>query len=873
MKRREFLRQSAAMGATLAIGPLLPGCGGTGRPRPSGAVEFNRGWQFWLGDVEDAVASGLDDSAWAGVTLPHTARVEALVTGEPGADTYQWQGICWYRKRFRPGRETTGRKVYLKFEGAMNVADVWLNGDFLGQRAGGWLPFGFDVTDRIRVGEDNLLAVRLDNTDNPVTGPKPLAQLDFNSYGGLYREAFLIVKDRLHITDPVIADRPASGGLFVRFPAVTRERATVLVQTHVRNDDTTVRRFSGRVTVVDAAGREVATSTSEPAPLDPGTDVELVQTLEVESPALWSPRSPNLYEVRSEIVEEGDVIDEERSRVGIRHVEMSTGGFRINGEPMFLRGTNRHQEMPYLGYAVPPSAQYRDAKRIKDAGFDYVRLSHYPHDPAFMDACDELGLVVMDCIPGWQYFNRDEPAFAELQLKNCRDMIRRDRNHPCVILWEVSLNESWMPPEFVEATQALAHEEYPGDQMVTCGWQRGYDVFIQARQHGGCTEVDDVACVVSEYGDWEYYAQNAGLNQEAWQDLAPDEANSRQLRWHGERAMLQQATNFQEAHNDNRKTSAFADGLWVMFDYNRGYAPDIESSGCMDLFRLPKLSRWFFQSQRDPAERYAASMGGPTVFIANWWTPRSPTDVRVFSNCDEVELRLNGRPVERRAPDRDRISTHLSHPPFTFAVGTFEAGTLEAVAFLDGSEVARHAVRTPGEPERLLVMIDESGRPFGGRGKDAAYVHALLMDGGGTITPEAWENVFFGATGDLELVGADPYSTEAGIGATVVRTEVRDPAGAVYGLVIVRTGDLVRLMAGSSADEEAFEIRFTTDGSEPGIASEPYATPIPTSDRIRAALVANGQVVVRADSAVERFRPAGSTAPPPRPPRRRRQVP
>ena len=151
--------------------------------------------------------------------------------------------------------------------------------------------------------------------------------------------------------------------------------------------------------------------------------------------------------------------------------------------------------------AVGDAAQYRDAKKIKDAGFDYLRLSHYPPSPAFLDACDELGLVVMDCIPGWQYFDRESPEFAQLQLENCRQMMRRDRNHPCVILWEVSLNESWMTDSFIAASHAAAHREYPGDQCYTCGWTRGYDVFIQARQHGGCTQETEQACLVSEYGD------------------------------------------------------------------------------------------------------------------------------------------------------------------------------------------------------------------------------------------------------------------------------------------------------------------------------------------------------------------------------------
>jgi beta-galactosidase len=252
-----------------------------------------------------------------------------------------------------------------------------------------------------------------------------------------------------------------------------------------------------------------------------------------------------------------------------------------------------------------------------------------------------------------------------------------------------------MTDSFIAASHAAAHEEYPGDQCFTCGWLEGYDVFIQARQHGGCVEVTDRACVVSEYGDWEYYAQNAGLSQEAWADLSPGEANSRQLRSHGERAMLQQATNFQEAHNDNRKTLAFADGLWVMYDYNRGYAPDLESSGCMDLFRLPKLARHFFRSQRDAGDRLPVAESGPMVFIASFWTPDSARDVRVFSNCDEVELRLNGASLGRRPPDDDRMSTHLAHPPFNLPVGRFEPRTLQAA--IPSWEALQDAVTTRWE--------------------------------------------------------------------------------------------------------------------------------------------------------------------------------
>jgi beta-galactosidase len=389
-------------------------------------------------------------------------------------------------------------------------------------------------------------------------------------------------------------------------------------------------------------------------------------------------------------------------------------------------------------------------------------------------------------------------------------------------------------------------------------------VFIQARQHGGCRDVTDRACLVSEYGDWEYYAQNAGLRQDAWADLAPDEANSRQLRWHGEAALLQQATNFQEAHNDNMKTIAFADGLWVMFDYNRGYAPDIESSGCMDLFRLPKFSFPFFQSQRPPDEDLRQAASGPMVFIASHWTPDSSTNVRVFSNCDEVALYLNDGLVERRSPDTDRMSTHLAHPPFTFSLDGFLPGTLEAIGYIAGREVARHAVRTPGTVQRMDLWLDEGERPFAADGKDVAFLHAGLRDAHGTTVPDAWENVFFGAAGDVNLVGANPFSSEAGIASILVQMETKRPRAAVYALCLVREGERLRVLSAATSvggDVEPYEVRLTTDGSEPAADATRYEGPFVASGRVRAALLVGGRRVVEADTNAPKFRIAGSTAP------------
>ncbi len=782
------------------------------------------------------------------MTLPHTAHVEALVTG---LGTRQWQGICWYRKTFELPSQTHNKEIFLRFDGAMNTADIWVNGQSAGRFMGGYLPYVMDISKLARPGETNVVAVRLDNRDNPVTGPKPLADLDFNLYGGLYRDAHLVVKDKLHITDPILADRIAGGGVFVTFPVVTKTQAVIRVKTHVQNQDAIPRTFVLKTILLNARGKKVSSTASAAIELAAGAEWKITQEISVANPELWSPQSPYLYQVRSELVANGGIADAEQTRIGIRRIQITEDGIWINGQKMFLRGCNRHQEYPYLGNAVPDDAQYRDALKIKQAGFDYVRLSHYPQSPAFLDACDELGLVVMDAILGWQYFNPD-PAFAGQKFQECRQLVRRDRNHPSVILWEVSLNESDMPQSFIEGANAIVHEEYPGDQCYTAGWEKGYDVFIQARQSGGCRGITNQPCLVSEYGDWEYYAQNAGFAQDQWQDLQPAERSSRQLRGDGELRLLQQALNFQEAHNDNLKTTALADGVWAMFDYNRGYAPDLESSGVMDIFRLPKFSYWFFRSQRDANELVAGEQAGPMVFIANYWTANSPLSVRVFSNCEEVELYLNGRLMERRRPDVSRMTTNLKHAPFTFQLDRFVPGTLRAVGYIGGRKVVQSERSTPGAIAKLNLRFDLGGKPFAAGGRDAVFCYAELQDQAGHVVPTADVPVFFGVAGRAHLVGHNPIQSEAGTAAILLENDAVKAGCAVYAMALQKDGNQVRIFSAAVSPGgnkvPGCRINYTTDGTRPLVASPAYVKPVSNTPTLRAAIFVNGQAVANADS-------------------------
>ncbi len=733
---------------------------------------FNADWQFIQGSgVKDVNKLSSDDAdiSWEQVSLPHTAAVEPLVIKDQ-----QWQGTSFYRKTFKAPDILKEKHVALKFEGAMQVADIFLNGEKLMTHQGGYLPFYVELSEHLKYGKENVLLVRLNNEDNELVPPgKPIADLDFNWFSGIYRNVWLMVKEKIHVTDPVGANRVAGGGIFVTYSDVSDEKATVDVKVDVDNQRQKPADIGLSVKIRDAEGN-VITEQSVAAQNVEAMGNQVFQTsFDIEEPALWSPDYPNLYDLTVEVLENEKVVDAVSETIGIRTFSWTAGQFYLNGEPLFLRGTNRHQEYPYIGYALSDNANYRDAYKIKQAGFNFVRLSHYPHSRSFMRACDELGLLTMDAIPGWQFFGNE--VFQDNAIQDVRNMVRRDRNHPSVVIWEASLNESGMTREFMQRAHAAVHEEYPHEDTYTCGWiDDVYDVYIPARQHGKPPHYwnrydEEKPIFIAEYGDWEYYAQNAGFNQKAFEDLTSEERNSRQLRGFGQKRLAQQALNYQEAHNSNLQGPACGDANWLMFDYNRGYAPDLEASGIMDLFRLPKFAFYFYKSQADIKPEVSEEFYGPFIEIANFYNDPSFSEVKVYSNCEEVELFVNGKSVGRQKPDDDRISSHLNHPPFTFHLNGFEPGELTAKGYVAGQEMAETTRRTPEQAAQLNLWIDESGRPLEKGQNDVVFLYASVADENGTILPEATNNVTYSVEGDAELIGANPVSAEAGIATILLK--------------------------------------------------------------------------------------------------------
>jgi len=330
-------------------------------------------------------------------------------------------------------------------------------------------------------------------------------------------------------------------------------------------------------------------------------------------------------------------------------------------------------------------------------------------------------------------------------------MIRRDRNHPSVILWELSLNETGFDADFARNAMQIGHEEFPGDQCFVAGWKfpEIYDVFIQASQHGARAYTGVTPLVISEYGHWDYNR--------------PEGNSSDVDRQNGERAMLRQARNHQESLNLNRALPSLSgDGLWVATDFQ------CFPSGVMDYFRLPKLSYYFFQSQRNPNLIIKNVDSGPMVYIVNYWTAASPDTVTVFSNCERVELYLNGCLVGSQLPDSGALTANLAHPPFTFTNIPWERGELKAVGYINERVAASHQRLTPGESAGLSLSSDLADDEII-EGNDLVFIYAAIVDANGTIVPDDPRRITFRVKEPGVLLSPEAVVTEAGVATALVR--------------------------------------------------------------------------------------------------------
>lgn len=757
---------------------------------------MNPAWRMYKGHLEGAEQPDFNDKEWDLVSLPD--GIEYVPSEASGCVNYQ--GEVWYRKHFTPEETWKGKQLFLHFEAIMGKAKVWINGTLVNEHYGGFLPVIANVTEYLNYEEDNVIAVWADNSNDPSYPPgKPQDMLDFTYSGGIYRDCWMIVHNNVFITDPNYENETAGGGLFVSFGHISQSQAEIKLDAHVRNSSNTY--FSGKIEyqLFDKDNRRVCQA-NKAFSVSKGKARNTSLTIKVEKPELWEPDSPYLYQLHVLLKDKsGHIVDGYRRRIGIRSIEFKgKDGFWLNGKPYPypLIGANRHQDFAIIGNALSNSLHWRDAKKLRDAGLRVIRNAHYPQDPAFMDACDELGLFVIVNTPGWQFWNK-EPIFAQRVYSDIRNMVRRDRNHPSVWMWEPILNETWYPEDFAKNVVDILHEEYPYPYCYAgCDvTAKGHEYFPIHFTHplngaGGAFNTSKMDPKIS------YFTREWGDNVDDWNS---HNSPSRVNRAWGEIPMLVQTQGYAKTDYKYtcydvlyRNTRQHMGGcLWHSFDHQRGYHPDPFYGGIMDAFRQPKLSYYMFCAQR-PVEKNnrLIAESGPMVFIANAMTPFSPKDVTVYSNCDEVRLTYckNGKQFIYK---KEKTDEGMPSPIITFKdvwdvmydkqlarKNKHEESYLLAEGIVDGKVVATHKVMPARRPSKIILWADNEGTETIADGSDLITVIAAIADENGNIKRLNNYHIKFEIEGPGELVASketftNPREVQWGTAPILVRAKAQ----------------------------------------------------------------------------------------------------
>lgn len=726
---------------------------------------MNLAWRFQKGSVEGTpFAMDFDDSDWQVVSVPH--GLEYLPAEASGCVNYQ--GIAWYRKRFTLDNRLKGKQLFIHFEAIMGKSEVYVNDKSVKKQYGGYLPVIIDVTNLLKWGEENVIAVKTDNSDDP-TYPvgKPQNLLDFTYFGGIYRDCWLIAHNDVFITNSNFEDEIAGGGLFVSYADVSEKSAVVNLKAHIRNTSEGNQRIAVVFELKKKSG-ELVKRTSETISVPKGKASYAVCSMNVGTPSLWSPDSPYLYDLDVKVQDnKGRVIDGYRQQVGIRNIEFKqTDGLWINGKRYEgkIMGTNRHQDFAVLGNALPNSMQWRDAKKLRDAGLKVVR-THYVIDPAFMDACDELGLFALVEVPGWQFWNK-EPVFGERVYSDIRNMIRIHRNHASLFFWEPVLNETHYPDEFAKNALDICREEYPYPYSIAAcddgaSGDQYYSLLLRPIESKLRT---DKTYFIREWGD----------NVDDWNAQNSD---SRVARGWGEVPMLLQAEHYANpAYGKefpilcyeticNKPDQIVGACFWHSFDHQRGYHADPFYGGIMDAFRQPKASYYMFMAQRSTKKSDLIADNGPMVYLAHEITPFSPKDVTVYSNCEEVRLTVfeGGKQfVYKKDPNRRGMpfpiitfenAYHFMEWKAMARAGKHEDTYFLAEGLIGGKVVATHKRYPSGQADRISLRLDNEGIGLKADGSDVVTVIAEVVDKRGTVKRLNNSVIRFDIEGEGRLLG------------------------------------------------------------------------------------------------------------------------
>jgi beta-galactosidase len=704
--------------------------------------DFNHATEYFsylakTGYGDGPAAADFDDRAWRTLDLPHDWAVEMPFDGR-GSHSHGYKAVGrnfpdtsvgWYRKSFFIPASDLGRRIRIEFDGVYRDARVWINGHYLGNEPSGYAGFGFNLTEFLNYGGNNVLAVRADAT---------LEEGWFYEGAGIYRHVWLVK------TAPVHA---LPDGTFVT-AEITNHTAAVTTRTAVINESTNAALFDLEQTLVDPTGRTVSSALRQ-ARLEPWDTTELVCPLQVHQPALWSLEAPVLYTLSTVIRSGGAVVDRFQTPFGIRTLRFDPDqGFLLNGKRVELKGSNNHQDHAGVGAAIPDALQDFRIRRLKAMGGNAYRCSHNPPTPELLDACDRLGMLVID--------ENRLMGTSEDQLQYLKRLIRRDRNHPSVILWSLG-NEEWgiegnEKGERITATmQAIAAQldpTRPATVASSGGWDYGSSLPIAVMGYNYIVHGN-----IDEHHRKLPWQAGVGTEETTTQGTRGVYVDDRP------RAHLAPVENGSSGGNAEvgwkyYAARPFLAGLfyWTGFDYRGestpfGYPAISSQFGILDTCGFPKDIFYYLKAWWTDA---------PVLHLfPHWnWPGKEGQELTVgcYGNADEVELSLNGRSLGRKTMEKN------GHLQWTVA---YEPGTLLARGFKDGNEMVTARVETTGEPAAIQLTPDRSR--ISADARDVAVITAQVNDAQGRLVPTASHPITFALQGPGKIIGVgngDPSSHE-----------------------------------------------------------------------------------------------------------------
>ena len=773
MRRRDFIKTTAALCATAT----LPGTSAFAlAPTPSSRriLSINRGWRYKAAKIEGAESPDFNDAGFERIVIPHTN----VRLPWHNFDDKDYEFVSTYRRRFKYPANAEGKRVFVDFEGVMTASTVWINGHALGEYKGGFTPFTFELTPHLRKTGENVLVVQVDSTERDDIPPFG-HEIDYMTFGGIYREVSLrVVPDTFldnifaHPKDVLSAAPSLDVDCFLARSASKSEALSLEVE--LRDQDRVVAKASHAVPSAEAADPDAAMDPTTNAPVYLSSEtvhdsarhtISLTQLTGIE---LWQLDKPKLYTVHVKLLRGGQTIDEDVRKIGFREAVFTDHGFSLNGKIVKLRGLDRHQTFPFVGQAMPARVQRQDAKILRhNLHCNIVRTSHYPQSRHFLDGCDEIGLLVLEEIPGWQHIG-PEP-WKQVAIDNVGRMIRRDWNHPSIILWGVRINESQDDHDFYTRTNALAH------------------ALDGTRQTGGIrylrhSELLEDVFTINDFG---FPLQEPNhplyLNTEFVGHTYPTKTTDDDER------QREHTLRHARIHDQLASNPQYAGGIgWCAFDYNThanfGAGDRICYHGVTDIFREPKAAAGFYKSQCSPAEE--------VVLEPAFHWARSDESVgfqkAVFcTNCDHLKCYIRERSLPSNPwkliaeIDADRTEfKHLKYPPFVMDMDvldknnlSFRWGDLRIDGYIDGKQVISRSMSGNGVDSKFVLLPDD--QTLLADGADATRVVLRVTDEFGNVHPSANDPIVFTLEGPGELIGDNPFALVGGTGAVWVRAQER----------------------------------------------------------------------------------------------------